>query len=137
MDKIGYLGLTPLGKLYRCQYTARVAIEKHMKFIASVLPQCPVSEAVHATLDQNLIKEKRKESIAAFNEMDENCNTCKHFVRIKSDNKKGSNAASNFVYGNCANKQADLSKIPYKREGYDIMVHVADYIGMPCWEERS
>jgi hypothetical protein len=132
---IGYLGKTPLGNLYRCKYSGRVAIEKWMKFVSPVLPQCPTAEPVHKTLDQELIKAKRKESIDAFNEMDANCNTCKHFVRLKADNAKGSNSASNFVYGNCSNN-GQIELIPYKRDGYQIMVHVADYLGMPCWEKR-
>jgi hypothetical protein len=133
---IGYLGKTPLGDLYRCQYSGRVAIEKWMKFISPVLPQCVSAEPVHKTLDQELINKKRKESIYAFNEMDANCNACKHFIRLKADNSHGANAASNFVYGNCSNN-GKIELIPYKREGYQIMVHVADHMGMPCWESRQ
>jgi hypothetical protein len=136
VNKIGYLGRTPLGDLYCCHYSGLVAIEKHMKFIAPVLPQCPVPEAVHATLMQDEIKEARKQSIKAFNEMDKNCNTCRHFERLKSDNEKGSDSASNFVYGDCKNN-GRIDLVPLKRDGFQIMVHVADYMDMPCWEGRG
>lgn len=140
MNDIGFLGVTPLGKLYRCHYTNHVCIEKYIKLVASMLPQCPVAEAMFfsdelPTLKQKAI-ENRKKSTQAFNEMDANCNTCKHFDRLNADNKKGSNSASNFVYGNCNNPNAELNKIPYQREGYQVMVYVADWMGMACWKSR-
>ena len=136
MRPIGYLGETPLGSLYVCRYSRMVAIEKWMRFISSVYPQSPVLLAVHARLNQDIIKAERKEDISAFNAMDENCNACKHFKRLKSDNEKGSSAASNFVYGDCMN-DGQVQLIRNKRDGYQIMVHVADYMGMTCWVARN
>lgn len=133
---LGYLGRTPCGDLYKCRYSGQLAVEKHMRFIAPIMPQCPASEAVHATLKQDVIKTERKASLQAFNEMDANCNACKHFVRMWADNKKGSNAASNFVYGNCSSQNGRPDLIGLKREGFQIMVHVADCMNMPCWESR-
>lgn len=117
---IGYMGETPLGSLYKCHYSGHVAIEKHMKIVSPVLPQCPVGEAM---FDCELSRQKRKESIQAFHEMDRNCNQCKHFNRTHADNKKGSHPASNFVYGHCHINDS-------------IKVHVADWMGMECWESR-
>lgn len=119
----GYLGRTPLGKLYRCWYSGQIAIARHMKFIASPLPQAPAPIAVHATLQQDLIKKKRKESLQAFAEMDRNCNTCKHFTRTHTS-KKGTPSPAAFIYGHCHINQ-------------NIKVHAADWMGMECWEPRT
>lgn len=140
MNAIGYLGRTPLGDLYKCHYTGHIAIEKYFTLVGSVLPQSPVAEAMF-TSDllpeiSKSAKQKRKQSFAAFHEMDANCNACKHFKRLQADNKKGSSSASNFVYGDCSNPKAELEKIPYKREGFHVMCHVDDYMGMNCWEPR-
>lgn len=97
------------------------------------MPQAPVTEAYY---DCALAKQNRKLALSAFNEMDANCNTCQHFKRLESDNAKGSNSASNFVYGNCKSQQSQANKIPYYRDGYQVMVHVADYLGMTCWQPR-
>jgi hypothetical protein len=104
-----------------------------MRFLASEVPQVKTTKPVYGEEGMRL----RKESFRLFHANDANCNTCRHFVRVKADNAKGSNAESNFVYGNCSNPKKELDIIPYKASGYEVMVHVADWMGMPCWEDRT
>ena len=136
-----YLGMTPKGKLYKCDFTKHVCVEKYMKLVAPVLPQSPVSAVIFDSdelPDLKLrAKQARKRSISNFNEMDANCNTCAFFHRLKADNAKGSSSASNFIYGNCLSKDGLHKQILLKREGYQVMVHAADFMGMICWQNRK
>jgi hypothetical protein len=133
MNHIGFIKDTEHGKLYKCHYTGHIALEQEMVFEPSPMPQCPATLARYDSEESRL---KRKESFSAFNEMDANCNTCKHFNRQHADNAKGSHPASNFVYGSCRNEQGKPELSPYKSE-FQIMLHVADYMGMQCWEARK
>ena len=109
----------------KCRYTG---VTDNLIMRPNVLPQ--VSSPIYVAKDAMHLY---KAEVAAFQEHDANCNACKHFDRLKADNEKGSNPASNFVYGNCKNN-GQYDKL--KSDGYQIMVHVADYMGMPCWESR-
>ena len=130
----GYIGQGLGGTVYECVYTHKRGYEHNFKFMPYILPQASGQEAVYNSPEALA---RRKQSQADFNEMDANCNTCGSFIRQKSDNAKGSHPASNFVYGDCTNKDARLDLLPNKSKEYKVMVHVADYIGQPCWKARQ
>lgn len=136
MKPSGYLGRTPVGDLYECRYGGGVAVEKYFTFVAMIVPQVSGSEAMK---DTPTSKAARKESVRRFHEVDANCNTCRHFSRLHADNARGSSAAANFVYGDCLNHEGTPERSPYygRQHTFQIMTHVADFVGMPCYEGRT
>lgn len=118
----------------KCRYTGVVGNASDMAMRPNIVPQ--VSKSIYFA-DTPEAHAAYKFEIKAFNENDANCNTCKHFKRMKSDNAKGSSSSSNFVYGDCLNVDGKPEILPNQAVGFKVMVHVADFIGQPCHELRD
>lgn len=72
-----------------------------------------------------------KESAAAFNEIDANCNTCVQFHRLPHQREP-----ARFLRGEC-HKAPRSHPLMYRRSGNEFWVHPADFMGMGCWEPRA
>jgi hypothetical protein len=71
-----------------------------------------------------------KESAAAFNEMDSNCNACADFQRLPHEKEP-----TKFVRGRCGYAPAS-HPLMYRKSGNEFWVHPADFMGMDCWAPR-
>jgi hypothetical protein len=78
----------------------------------------------------------KKEAAAAFNEMDANCNACRHLIRVPSD--KHVSRVAGLLWGRCGGKM-DVAAHPYADRMVDGVFPFApsDWQGMPCWESRA
>lgn len=70
-----------------------------------------------------------KESAAAFEEMDANCNSCIAFHRLPHDR-----APDKLMRGWC-NFATDHPLI-YRKRGHEFWVNGSDNMSMPCWASR-
>ena len=80
----------------------------------------------------------RNVSRDAFNEAYANCNTCKHFIRKRTDAAKGKPGCATFIYGNCTAPDGKPERHPLHGHQYteQIMLHPDDADSMPCHELR-
>ena len=102
-------------EIWLCPYTKNlVTIGKHI-FIGPCMPQ--VNGTYVCAPDA---MPAYKESKAAFNEMDANCNTCANLERVKHEKKRGG-----FLLGKC------------KKTEQNIRFHPDDWMGMECWIGRE
>lgn len=119
--------------VYLCKYTKKLVKGSEAIWRGAIHPQVRFTYAHSPGFEPH-----RKQEQSEFNDMDANCNTCKHFKR-KFVDKCMSPAA--FIYGDCDNKEISYKDFPYKP--YDnkhrtlIMLHPADYMGMACYENRD
>lgn len=72
----------------------------------------------------------KKQSHHLFNQMDANCNTCKHLDRIKH-----SKDSAGFLYGACKIDSQDQKH--YQVRNGVMMFHPDDHMGMECYESRE
>ncbi len=79
-------------------------------------------------------KHAKKESHRLFNEMDMNCNNCKHLDRVKREKN-----SAGFLFGKCLSDDRFLTDSPYAyAEENDVMMfHPDDWMGMLCYEQRE
>lgn len=73
-------------------------------------------------------KPSEKASRRAFDEMDTNCNTCKHLERVPFKSKPQAP-----IPGICKSKPIGH---PYAVNGQEITFYPSDYMGMLCYEHR-
>lgn len=102
---------------------------RRASWTSSVVPDSWVKRIWNA----NLSKGERKESRRCFDELDANCNTCVHLVRVA--NNKSTDGG--FLTGTCEHQ--DEYPHPYKaRERNGVMLfHPNDFMGMPCHKLRD
>ncbi len=72
-----------------------------------------------------------KASVATFNEMDSNCNTCADFQRLPHEKE-----AQKFVRGKCGYAPA-RHPLMYRKSGTEFWVHPTDCMDMDCWAPRT
>ena len=72
----------------------------------------------------------------AYNEMDRNCNACKHLIRVSS---APHGKPWHLWTGKCDAGIPDLPQHPYKDDIKDgvFYFHPNDWMGMKCWEPRG
>lgn len=100
--------------VYACHWTGRIVNALDAVISGGFYPG--VKSRYIAVKDH---QQAKKESHAAFSEMDANCNTCKNLDRIKHDKDK-----AGFLYGVC---KMNLKSVKF---------HPDDWMGMSCWESR-
>ena len=86
------------------------------------------------------------EERAAYNEMDRNCNACKHLIRVDSPPK---GKPYMLWHGKCNSPNPRFDVHPYGPKAYEKLpekyklpegvfgFHPNDWMGMPCWEPRD
>src|SRR5882762_10836245 len=102
--------------VYRCHYSSKMIFLPEGIISGGVMPGIKVKYLCHPDH-----KATKKQSQIAFNDMDENCNTCKNLQRIKhAKNDQG------FLFGECK-----------KQDNKPIKFHPDDWMGMLCYENRE
>jgi hypothetical protein len=114
--------------LYRCRYTGATINAAEARLVGPILPgvrgvyvAAPGTEAAH------------RASVAAFNAMDANCNTCAHLQRTKH-----AKDPAGFLFGTCTGPVACAPRSPYAgRVPGQLMFHPEDRMGMPHYKPRA
>lgn len=119
------IGVDDFGNcLYECNFTKKIVHIGEGIYLGPVIPQVNGTYVCHPDAI-----EARKTSVKHFNEVEANCNTCKHLERVKHEKAKGG-----FLYGKCGK---GTTKHLYPVNNGVIMFHPEDWMGMDCWEARS
>ena len=113
--------------LVQCPYTKLLVTRKDAVVLGSVLPQVKVSSLCHP-----LAVVVRKHSIEALQELDQNCNTCKHLKRVEFDRAEWK--PSGLMPGECKNPKR---KPLYPRDGNKILFAPDDCMLQDCYEGRK
>lgn len=111
-----------------CHYTQALIPRNESIVLGAVIPQVSASFACHP-----LAKPARTKSVMAFNECEQNCNTCRHLERVEHPKDK-----HGFMSGVCGNDKGFPSQNPYYEENpsRQMKFHPDDWMGMPCYEAR-
>ena len=106
-----------------CHYTGALIPRIEAIILGAVIPQTPISYLCHP-----LARDTRKQSVRCFQDYEQNCNTCKHLIRVpfKKD-------TSGLQPGQCFNEQRQPL---YPREGNNILFAPDDCMLQPCYEGR-
>jgi hypothetical protein len=109
--------------VFVCQYTGVFVAAGEAIFIGPVMPN--VNGTYVCATDAMPVFRAQKTS---FNELDANCNMCRHLERAQRPKNIGG-----FLFGRCA-KGID-PKLYSTVDGLN-QFHPEDYMGMTCWEAR-
>ena len=105
--------------IYKCRYSDQLVGGQDAKFSGAFIPGVNV---IHVMGNSKQTYAAEKQSRTFFDEMDANCNTCKHLIRNNVGKVKGG-----FLYGTCA-----ISAI----NGV-MQFHPHDPMNLICWEGRG
>jgi hypothetical protein len=129
----GFPEADPKYDLMVCPFTNGLIRRDEATVRAPILPQASTPSWTHP-----LSKSAYRSSVEAFQESDGNCNTCQHFIRTRTTAANGVSASASFIYGNCSHPAPVVASLPYIGTRDELIkLHPADYIGMPCHEQRS
>ena len=104
--------------IYKCRHSGQFVGGLDAKFTGAFIPGV---KAVYVMGVNQEAKDAQKQDRAWFDEMDANCNTCKHLNRIKRKKSK-----YGFLHGACN----------IKAIAGDMQFHPHDPMDMKCWEGR-
>ena len=105
--------------IYKCRHTAKLTGGKDAKFTGAFVPGV---KAVYVMSNSLEAYAAEKQSRADYDEMEANCNTCKHLTRSNVGKVKGG-----FLYGTCAIKAVASA----------MQFHPHDAMNMGCWVGRK
>jgi hypothetical protein len=110
-----------------CEYTGALISRNESIILGAIIPQAAISYLCHP-----LAVGSRNESIHAFNEMEQNCNTCQYLQRVDFDRKDWK--SSGLMPGKCLNKHR---KPLYPQGGDNILFSPEDCMSQSCYKQRD
>lgn len=112
-------------EVWKCRYTSKlVAIGQHI-YIGSVMPN--VSDTYVCAPDAAKAFQAKKR---AFDECEENCNTCASFERLPHEKR-----FDGMLRWKCE-KVPEMHPLVYTKSGNEFWIHPDDPMGMPCYHAR-
>jgi hypothetical protein len=107
-----------------CPFTNLYFQRKDGIVLGSVVPQVTISSLCNPIATDTI-----KKAVRVFQDFEKNCNTCKHFSRVKSESKFG------FLTGICKSPTSDIANHSFTRDK-PMDIHPKDHMNMNCYEPR-
>ena len=101
--------------VYECHWTDAWVKEQDVIWSGAIMPNVKFKYACTPGYEA-----ERKKEVNYFNEIEANCNTCKHLRRVPHEKCK-----SGFLYGKCKESKGEI-----------MQFHPDDPMYMPCYEPR-
>ena len=114
--------------VFRCFWTGAIFWASRAILTGPIIPQARVQHIAAPGYEA-----ARRESARRFADTEQNCNTCRHLVRVPH-----AKDIAGFLRGKCGSQNADMEAHPYKGrfDGEVMIFHPSDFMGMPCYEGR-
>lgn len=109
-----------------CHYSRALIPRREAIVLGAILPTVATSFMCHP-----LAVEKRKWSMHAFHEHEQNCNTCRYLQRVPFN--KAQRGPQGLMHGECSN---DNRQPVYPQGGNKVAFHPDDCMLQPCYEGR-